>query len=215
MAEIYALLLFIAMSIIFSCFIRSFEAPFKIKIISLTALFFLTLRYISLLLCFFSKSILWLYSLKYIYFLYILVIPIIIMVVLYTILRNNTISFNYIMITSVVCYILYPILITMNSEVFSIEIFSNPNLGYHILHDNSYISVFYGAVNLLALLYILIVLNDNHNIIAVMLGTSASLISIVETVAVIIKIQVFPQYLLGEIFWLITFNYMLYKLKRR
>ncbi|WP_242655232.1 hypothetical protein [Clostridium cellulovorans] len=83
------------------------------------------------------------------------------------------------------------------------------------MHDNSYISVFYGAVNLLALLYILIVLNDNHNIIAVMLGTSASLISIVETVAVIIKIQVFPQYLLGEIFWLITFNYMLYKLKRR
>lgn len=187
-------------------------APLKIKILSLSALSLISLRYVALIILLFSANIKNLYLLKPLTFFNLLAVPVLALTAIYILFRNDKINFNYCLILSAVLVPLY-ILLILNISI-NIEIFKN--LGYIIQFNNKNIQ--YGIYLIINTIYlftaVIFIDNKNANKLGVKLIMLSSLAVIVETILNTSGIALFPYLIFGDILWIITIDYALSKLRK-
>lgn len=187
-------------------------APFKIKILSLGALIILGFRYIALLLFLISKNIKYIYLFKPLVFFNILSIPILALISIYINARNDKFKFNYCIAASAILAILYTVVIIK----FPAKISSIGELGYVMTFFDG--SLVYGIFLILntMFLFIAIFLLDykNINILGIWLVLLSTIIQIIELIIRLSGIFIFPAIIIGDICFLISENYALYKLKK-
>jgi hypothetical protein len=187
-------------------------APLKIKILSLSALSLVSLRYAALIILLFSANIKNLYLLKPFTFLNLLTIPVLASAAIYVLFRNDKIKFNYCLILSGVLFSCYIFLISKFSV--NIEIFRN--LGYIMYFNNKNIQYgIYLIINTLFLFAAIIFMeNKNTNKLGVRMIIASSAAVIIETLLEASGITLFPTVLFGDILWVITIDYALSKLRK-
>lgn len=112
-----------------------------------------------------------------------------------------------------IMFLIFYIFIIVNNGVI-LGIFTDYRLGYSMNFINEYVLIYYGGINLVALIFTLGVLNESDDRTGVILCSLAELISIIETVAYTLDFILMPQYLFGEVFWIICLIYLLNKFKR-
>lgn len=212
MNYLYASDLLFMVLVIFFAFKTLVKAPYKIRVLTFFSLVLLFLRYMVLVTVFFSNKINNLYYLKFGYFLSLAAIPIVIVIVSYIIWRNTKIEFSFISAISIIFFIFYIFIIVNNGVI--LGVFRDYRLGYSMNFINEYVIIYYGGINLVALIFTLGVLNESDDRAGVILCSLAALISIIETVAYTLDFILIPQYLLGEFFWIICLIYLLNKFKR-
>jgi hypothetical protein len=187
-------------------------APLKIKILSLSALSLICLRYAALIILLFSPNIKNLYLLKPFTFLNLLTIPVLASAAIYILFRNDKIKFNYCLILAGVLFSCYIFLISKFSV--NIEIFRN--LGYIMYFNNKNIQ--YGIYLILNTLFlftaIIFIENKNINKLGVRMIIASSAAVIIETLLEASGITLFPTVLFGDILWIITIDYALSKLRK-
>lgn len=187
-------------------------APLKIRILSLFALIALACRYITLLIFYMHKSINYLYSLRVLYFLNILCIPIMAFIILYILFRSDKIKFELIIIISFVLVLLFSI-IFINAKI---NLFVSDNSFYTMTINSAiFVNAFYLIINILFMVTSIFILNkSNINKVGVILILLASTVAICEMILSFIGIALLPEKIVGDILWAITLNYALYKLKK-
>lgn len=212
MFYLYTFLLLILTCIICFSLMISLKLPKKIKVLSIITFSTLLLRYITLLILFYSSKITYLYNLKYSFFLQLSGIPIVIMMIAYIIIKNNKINFNYLYLFAVIFLFIYLGIIFKNAVVLSM--FVKFRFGYYMYFINDYIKVYYGAINLIALIFSISLLYEKNDKISVILSCFAALVSVSEIVIMLIGINLMPQYLFGELLWIISLVYLLLKINK-
>lgn len=196
-------------SISFKCCIK---VAIKIRILSVIVFSILLLRYATLLILFYSSKITYLYNLKYSFSLQLCVIPILISIIMYIVIRNNKINFNYVYLLAIIFLFVY-IGIVLRNEV-SLRMFTDYRFGYYMYFANEYILVYYGAINLIALIFNVWMLYESNDKRIIYLCIFSALISVIEVVVSLMGIKVMPQYLLGELLWASTLVYSVIRIKK-
>ncbi len=187
-------------------------APNKIRVLSLLALITISFRYIALIIFLITGNIKNLYLLKPLMFLNLVCLPVLAMISLYICARNDIIKFNYCIIVSVIllaAYIAAIIKLPMSIEMYG-------NLGY-IMRFNSELLVYgvYLIINtILLFIAVLFLDNKNSNRLGILLILASAFVVIVELLAKGVGVIILPAVLFGDIIWIITADYTLYKLKK-
>ncbi|MHC1684249.1 MAG: hypothetical protein AB6733_15040 [Clostridiaceae bacterium] len=205
-------LLFITLVVCFS-FKYCIKAPKKIKVLSMVAFTILLLRYITLLILFYSSRITYLYNFKYSFFMQLCGIPILILIVLYITIRNTKINFNYIYLLAIIFFAIY-LGVVVRNEI-SLGIFVDYKFGYFMSFTNQYILVYYGAINIFALIFTLSLLYETRDKIAIFISSLAALVSTIEVVANLMGIMLMPQYIFGELLWIVSMVYLVIKISKK
>ena len=189
--------------------------PNKIKILSSITLILLFLRYISLLIIFLQDNIKYMYMLKLFYFLHFTCIPILGIICLYILLRNDNINFQYVLMASFVYIILYFIWILRTSA--NVILFNNYNFGYIINLANNlwYVDIIYIFINVSFLIAAVNIFNkDRSDKVGGALVIFAALSTIVIIMLPYLVDNFIPQYVLNELMWVIAMDYCLAKVKK-
>lgn len=187
-------------------------APAKIKFISIFALLLLAIRYITIFIFFISSNIKYLYLLKPAVFLNSLCIPILAMISIYILARKDKLKLTYIIIVSIVILLVYIFAIfTMKTNI---EIYKN--LGYRMYFEsNNILDAMYLVLNTIFFFTSIILLSSSvTNKFGMWLALASSLILMLEIIVKSAGFSIFPFILIGDIFWLITMNFSLNKLKK-
>jgi hypothetical protein len=187
-------------------------APLKIKIISLAALIALSARYIALLIFLVTGNIKNLYLLKPLMFLNLLCLPVLAIISIYIYARNDKIKFNYCMISASLLLVTY--LAAIIKLPISIEIYGS--LGY-IMSFNNEILVYgiYLIFNTIFFFSAVVFLgNKTSNKLGMWLILSSALAVIIEVIFKTCGVGILPSILLGDVIWIATVDYALYKLKK-
>lgn len=187
-------------------------APAKIKLLSIFAFILLIFRYIVMLIYFVSPTIKYLYLFKSIIFLNLLCIPILALISIYILARKDRLKLSYFIIISIIIFILY-ILAAIKLQV-NIEIYKN--LGYRMYFLNyNLVDGIYLIINTIFFFSAIIFLSNNiTNRFGMWLTFFSALIAMLEIILKSLGISLFPMLILGDIFWIITAVYALYKLKK-
>lgn len=187
-------------------------APTKIKLLSIFAFILLPLRYMAVFIFLISKTIKYLYILKPIIFLNLLCIPILAMVGIYIFARKDRIKLSYFIIVSTMMLLLYILAITKLQV--NIEIYKNLGYRMYFLNNNLIVGI-YLAINTIFFFSSLILLgNSITNRLGMWLTLVSSLVVMLETTVNILGISLLPMLILGDVFWIITADYALFKLKK-
>lgn len=187
-------------------------APAKIKLLSIFAFILLTLRYIALLIFLASQTIKYLYLFKPIIFLNLLCIPILALISIYILARKDKLKLSYFIIVSTIILLLY--ILTVTKLQVNIEIYRN--LGYKMYFSNyKLIEGIYLIINTIFFFSaILLLSNSITNRFGMWLALISALIAMLEIIVKTLGISLFPMLILGDIFWIITVVYALFKLKK-
>lgn len=214
MIYIYITSLLLTIILIFSALVKCAECPPKICILSSAVLVLLILRYISLFIMYMSKNINYIYMLKPFYFIYFLCIPLCGLISVYILIRNDKINFMYILLISFVIIIVYEI-VMLKMQIY-ISISDDYGFGYvmYLTKYSIYMDVFNLAVNIVFLLTAISFLNKK-NIVGMFFIMLAALTSIIGMVFMYIGKYNVPQYILGELFWIMALNYSLEKVRKK
>jgi hypothetical protein len=187
-------------------------APLKIKIISLAALIALSARYIALLIFLVTGNIKNLYLLKPLMFLNLLCLPVLAIISIYIYARNDKIKFNYCIISASLLLVTYfaaiiklPISIEIYGSLGYIMSFNNEILvyGIYLIFNTIF---FFSAVVFLG--------NKTSNKLGMRLVLSSALVVIIEVIVKTSGVSILPSILLGDVIWIATVDYALYKLKK-
>jgi hypothetical protein len=187
-------------------------APAKIKILSLAVLIILSFRYIALLIFLITENIKSLYLLKPFIFLNLLCIPIFAVITIYIFARNDKIKFNFSIIAAIVLLLIYVAAIIKLSA--NIEVYEN--LGY-IMSFKNYILVdgIYLFLNTMIFFMAIVLLGDkNANKLGMWLIIASTFVVIFELITRFCGITILPAILFGDMMWIISVDYALYKLKK-
>lgn len=187
-------------------------APLKIRIVSLAAFIIISFRYIALLILLITGNIKNLYLLKPCIFLNLLCIPILGATAMYIFARNDKLKFNLCIIIACVLMVTYVagiIILPTNIEIY-------PNLGYVMTFTNELLiygiyliintTFFFNAVIFLG--------NKTSNKFGMRLIIASAFIACAELIAKACGLTMLPAVLFGDIIWIITADYALYKLKK-
>jgi hypothetical protein len=187
-------------------------APLKIKIISLAALIALSTRYIALLIFLVTGNIKNLYLLKPLMFLNLLCLPVLAIISIYIYSRNDKIKFNYCMISA--SLLLFTYLAAIIKLPISIEIYGS--LGYIMsFHNEILVYGIYLIFNTIFFFSAVVFLgNKTSNKLGMWLILSSALLVIIEVIVKTSGVSILPSILLGDVIWIATVDYALYKLKK-
>jgi hypothetical protein len=209
----YIFLLLLMLIIITNGIIFCFKyAPLKIRILSLFVLIALDCRYITLIIFYIHKSINYLYSLRVLYFINILCIPVLALIVLYILSRSDKIKFKLIIIISLILVLLFSILI-INGSI-SLIVLNNSSYTM-IINSPSFVKVIYLIINILFMVASIFILNkSNVNKRGISIILLASIVVTCEILLSFTQMSLLPEEIVGDIFWVIALNYALYELKK-
>lgn len=209
----YLMVLLLIFILIYRGLSYSFQfASVKIKLISSTAFVLLALRYIILALFLLTKSITYLYVFKPFYFLNLLCIPVLALMSIYILSRQDRFKLNYCIAFSIVLSMLYIALLLKQPS--AIELYKNIGYKMYFLNEK-YVEVTYMSINTFFLfLSILLLGNKKCNSGGMRLIFISALAAIAELMANVLGINIIPAMLIGEVLWLVTADYALYKLKK-
>jgi hypothetical protein len=192
--------------------VTSNYAPIKIKTVSLIALTAAFLRSLCLLYLFFTKKIVLLYLLKPIAFINILYVPVIGIICIYIFMRNDKIKFSYTFIIYALLVVLY--ILFVYTEPFQIK--ASQGFGYGFYFSGNMIGAF-GFIAVITIILILSILQLGKpaaNNFGLSLIIICSLVSIGDTFLNLLGFEYMIQNIMGEIIYLIVFNYGLSRLKK-
>ena len=184
-------------------------AGIKIKIFSMLIFFLLILRYLSLAILMTCKSIMFLYILKPFFYLNYLSIPMLSMVTIYIIMRNEKFQLKNIFVASLILTFGYFIILANIPNYIELSNY----YGYKMyLQRPEFIYLFKVLINTLFLIFAINLLDKNHlDKRGIYLIISAALISIIEIVLTMIGIKIFQENILSDFIWLVAFIYALNK----
>jgi hypothetical protein len=187
-------------------------APLKIRVISLAALITLSARYIALLIFLVTGNIKNLYVLKPLMFLNLLCLPVLAIISIYIYARNDKIKFNYCMILA--SLLLGTYLAAIIKLPISIEIYGS--LGYIMsFHNEILVYGIYLIFNTIFFFSAVVFLgNKTSNKLGMWLILSSALVVIIEVIVKTSGVSILPSILLGDVIWIATADYALYKLKK-
>lgn len=209
---IYIFFLMVLVLLLASCVkYLHYNAPRKIKYVSIAALLLFCIRFLYLLSLFISNKLSVLYRLRYLYSLDYLYIPIIAAVSLYIMGRYEVLKFNHIIIGSAIITIYYIFFIVFTPSHMELNRFS----WYVVKLDYSfYIYVFYLAISLLLLAWSISLALKGNSFLWGMACCLASMLFILENVITLLGGLKLPAPLLADLTWLVVFNTALSRLKR-
>ena len=204
---IYSILLLLVFLILVQGVRLSLKAPIKLKVLSLIAILAMICRYISILLVFFIYNIRKLYLLKPVIFLNLLSVPIIAIICLYIIWRNEKIKFIYLFIIAGILAGLYVVMQLYSSTYITII----NNYFYDIqINESLYVDMVYVGLNLMFLVFAMYLTKNKWcDKFAVTAMVLAVLITSAEIIGRKFGIIFLPNGIVGDIFWLITLDYCL------
>lgn len=209
------LLLLVLLSVLFGISL-CVKAPKKIRMLSGIVLMLLLLRCISLFIMYINSNISYMYVMKPVYFVYLVCMPICGIISLYILLRRDNINFLHITLAALVFIVVYFLLIL--KVTIYITMINDSALGYTMnLHHNFwYIDIVYLLINILFLmLSINNINNSNINKEGMTLVVFSSLSTIVAIILPYIGINIMPQYVWGELMWILTLDHCLNKVRRK
>jgi hypothetical protein len=187
-------------------------APLKIKVLSLSALAVVSFRYIALIIFLVTPNIKNLYLLKPFMFLDLLCLPVLAIVSTYIFGSNDRIKFNYCIIISILFLLAYTaavVILPINIKIYG-------SLGY-IMSFNNELLVYgiYLIINTIFLFTAMLFLgNKISNKLGVWFVLASAFTVIAELITRTSGLSILPAVLFGDIIWVITADYALYKLKK-
>jgi hypothetical protein len=210
---IYLILLLIILLILYKGIELGLKyAPLKLKYLSIGILAAMILRYITLGIMLVVKNIKYLYILKPIYFINLFVIPIVALISLYILARNDKIKINFVLVFLPLFLIAYIIMI-YKLPGYTIL---NSSFGYCMYLDRQ--TIVYGIyiiINTLILFATTLLLeNKVANKPGLMLVLVSALVTIVEVLLMLNGIILLPSLIIGDLTWMLTLNYALNRLKK-
>jgi len=184
-------------------------AGIKIKIFSMLIFFLLILRYLCLAILMTCKSIMFLYILKPFFYLNYLSIPMLSMVTIYIIMRNEKFQLKNIFVASLILAFGYFIILANIPNYIELSNY----YGYKMyLQRPEFIYLFKVLINTLFLIFAINLLDKNHlDKRGIYLIISAALMSIIEIVLTMVGIKIFQENILSDFIWLVAFIYALNK----
>jgi len=184
-------------------------AGIKIKIFSMLIFFLLILRYLSLAILMTCKSIMFLYILKPFFYLNYLSIPMLSMVTIYIIMRNEKFQLKNIFVASLILAFGYFIILANIPNYIELSNY----YGYKMyLQRPEFIYLFKVLINTLFLIFAINLLDKNHlDKRGIYLIISAALMSIIEIVLTMVGIKIFQENILSDFIWILAFIYALNK----
>ena len=184
-------------------------AGIKIKIFSMLIFFLLILRYLSLAILMTCKSIMFLYILKPFFYLNYLSIPMLSMVTIYIIMRNEKFQLKNIFVASLILAFGYFIILANIPNYIELSNY----YGYKMyLQRPEFIYLFKVLINTLFLIFAINLLDKNHlDKKGIYLIISAALMSIIEIVLTMVGIKIFQENILSDFIWILAFIYALNK----
>jgi hypothetical protein len=188
-------------------------SPLKIKILASISYIGLLLRYIILLIFDLVRSSLYLYLLKPIYFLNLAFIPVIGFITYYIFSRKDKFHFNIFFPLSIVVFIFYATSIYFFPSRIAIS-----NLYTYIILFQKPLAIYtaYMIINLFYLVAsIMLLSNENSNKLGAYMMIFASFLTILETVLYLARINLLPENIASDIFWVISLNYSISKFKKK
>lgn len=211
--EIYfycILLLFVALEIV--CFwYLSLRAPLKIKIISVILGIMIFLRYFVLSVFYLKDNIIYLYLLKPLFFMQYIYIPLIAFITIYIFMKKSKINFSYIFIALAISILIY--LIFIFKIPVSLEYIQN--FGYTMnFNIKGLMNWIYLVINTIIILAVLIFRSWEINKYCLTLILTASILSIVEAIAILSNIPYMAQPVVGDACWILSYIYALNKVKK-
>lgn len=210
----YVYITFLLLIIFFACIGIYFmkKLPVKIKAITGITLALVFLRYIYLLVMLFKENIKYLYLFRNLYFLNYIFIPICGILSLYILIRSDKIKMIHIIILLVIIISAYVFQILRLP--IDIKLFENPNLGYFMIIEKNEASLQlpYFAMNILFLVITMrIFYKTNADNLGCTLALASELVTIIVIILSYLTYDIFPQYVVNELMWIITFVYCLRK----
>ena len=184
-------------------------AGIKIKIFSMLIFFLLILRYLSLAILMTCKSIMFLYILKPFFYLNYLSIPMLSMVTIYIIMRNEKFQLKNIFVASLILTFGYFIILANIPNYIELSNY----YGYKMyLQRPEFIYLFKVLINTLFLIFAINLLDKKHlNKKGIYLIIAAALLSIIEIVLTMVGIKIFQENILSDFIWILAFIYALNK----
>jgi len=178
-------------------------AGIKIKIFSMLIFFLLILRYLSLAILMTCKSIMFLYILKPFFYLNYLSIPMLSMVTIYIIMRNEKFQLKNIFVASLILAFGYFIILANIPNYIELSNY----YGYKMyLQRPEFIYLFKVLINTLFLIFAINLLDKNHlDKRGIYLIISAALMSIIEIVLTMVGIKIFQENILSDFIWILAF----------
>ena len=207
---ILLLLMFLLIYYGLSCSLRF--APLKIKALSLAALIALSLRYIALIIFLVTGNIKNLYLLKPLMFLNLLCLPVLAIISIYIYARNDKIKFNYCIICAGLLLVIY--ISAIIKLPISIKIYGN--LGYITsFYNELLVYAIYLVFNTILFFKAVISLgNKTSNKLGMWLISASAFVVVIEIIIRASGMIILPAVLFGDIIWIVTADYALYKLKK-
>jgi hypothetical protein len=186
-------------------------APKKIKILSVGILMLILLKNLSLLIFFLAQKIFYLYYLKSFLFLNMVCFPILAIICIFIFIRNNKINFSYFFIVAVVLLCLYiiiinaskPVIRSLNSYGYTVELLNGMYLNYGFIALSS----------LIILVCIHQIGREGVNNIGIFYTLICSSVSLTDVVLIMLGINYLNHNIVGEVLYILTFNYALRRLK--
>lgn len=209
---IYLILLLFMLFITYEGFRKSLKnTPNKIRLVCMFAFTGILLRYACLLVLFLIQNIGYLYILKPLYFLNLICIPIVGIMTLYILLRNDKIKFSYIFLISGVLVMLYSYIIYSNPIRVKVSLL----YGYYMeFIDNPYIYVAYMLISVLFIIITLSYWKENKYKIGIILVVVSASTLICEGILSLRLQGIFETLIISDILWILTLNYGLNKVKK-
>lgn len=205
-----SILLFVIGELVWFSYL-SLKAPFKIKIISIILGIIVFLRYFTLYVFYLKENISYLYLLKPLFFMQYVYIPLIAFITIYIFMKKIRINFSYIFIALAVLLLLYSTLIVK----MPVTLEYIQNFGYTMkFKESGLMNWIYLFLNTAALLMVLIFGGWKINRYCFISVVIASVLSIVEIIALLCNIPFTAQPVAGEACWLLTYIYALNKVKK-
>lgn len=187
------------------------NAPNKIKMICIGIFICTGLRYATLITLFLINSIRYLYLLKPFYFLNLISMPIGALVAIYILIRNDKVKFSYIFLISGIFIGVYGYLIY--KLPFKVAVSSL--YGYYIeIIKFPYVYIGYMLLNAIFIIFIIILSHRNVYRIGIKLVLLASIVSILETAAIVLGFGVYENIIISDMLWMVTLGYSIGKLKK-
>lgn len=186
-------------------------APKKIKILSIFVFVSLLVRYSTLFILFFSKDIKYLFLLKPFFFLNLIFIPIAAAISFYIFSRNTKIKVDYLF--GIMFILIFVYIIVMN--IYSPRINIVKDYGYSMIFNEEYIYEVYIIINtIFFMLSVIFWERKNINGFGIKMILVSSILTIIGIILACRGINPLPESIIGDIAWVITLEYGLYKLKK-
>lgn len=210
---LYVSILFFIMFLLLQGLTRAFRyAPIKIKIMSTILYPTLMIRNIVLLMLFLSSNMVYLHLLKPFYNLHLVMIPFAAVSAIFILWRNDKLRYSKVYILFIGTILAYVLLLLINP--LNIQLHSGNS--YKMVFQQPLIpNLYYLFINLFFLLVgIQMRIEKGRVQTGSFIVITAAVVGLLDIGISVIGYKLFPDNLLGELMWIITFNYALNSFKR-